>query len=376
MKILIVIDQYDNLSNGTTISAKRFVDGLRKNGNEVQVLSTGRDSEDKFGLKTYKFPKVIDKYFKANEMVFAKPDEDVMRNVFKDQDVIHFYMPFALARKGVKIAEEMHIPHTTAFHVQPENITYAVGLGTNHLINDKIYTYFRTYFNKFRHIHCPSNFIANELKKHDYTAKLHVISNGVDEDFKFERKEKTEEFKDKIIITMVGRYSPEKRQDVLIDAAKKSKYSDKIQLILCGKGQCYEKYKKQSETLKNLPIMRFFDKKELADVLSYTDLYVHSADAEIEAISCLEAIASGNVPIISNSEESATVQFALNDKSLFEHGNSSDLAKKIDYFLDNSDYLQKMRKEYAEFTNKFRIENSIKLMEEMFKEEIEDYERK
>ena len=376
MKILIVIDQYDNLSNGTTISAKRFVDGLRKNGNEVQVLSTGRDSEDKFGLKTYKFPKVIDKYFKANEMVFAKPDEDVMRNVFKDQDVIHFYMPFALARKGVKIAEEMHIPHTTAFHVQPENITYAVGLGTNHLINDKIYTYFRTYFNKFRHIHCPSNFIANELKKHDYTAKLHVISNGVDEDFKFERKEKTEEFKDKIIITMVGRYSPEKRQDVLIDAAKKSKYSDKIQLILCGKGQCYEKYKKQSETLKNLPIMRFFDKKELADVLSYTDLYVHSADAEIEAISCLEAIASGNVPIISNSEESATVQFALNDKSLFEHGNSSDLAKKIDYFLDNSDYLQKMRKEYAEFANKFRIENSIKLMEEMFKEEIEDYGKK
>ena len=56
MKILIVIDQYDNLSNGTTISAKRFVDGLRKNGNEVQVLSTGRDSEHKFGLKTYKFP--------------------------------------------------------------------------------------------------------------------------------------------------------------------------------------------------------------------------------------------------------------------------------------------------------------------------------
>ena len=109
MKILIVIDQYDNLSNGTTISAKRFVDGLRKAGNEVQVLSTGKDDENKFALKTYKFPKIIDKYFKANEMVFAKPDEDVMRNVFKDQDVIHFYMPFALARKGVKIAEEMHI---------------------------------------------------------------------------------------------------------------------------------------------------------------------------------------------------------------------------------------------------------------------------
>lgn len=373
MKILIVIDQYDNLSNGTTISAKRFVDGLRKNGNEVQILSTGKDEENKFVLKTYKFPKVIDKYFKANEMVFAKPDEDVMRKVFANQDVIHFYMPFNLARKGVKIAEEMHIPHTTAFHVQPENITYAVGLGTNHKINDKIYTYFRSYYNKFRHIHCPSNFIANQLKEHGYTAKLHVISNGVDEDFKFNRKEKPEELKDKIIITMVGRYSPEKRQDVLIEAVKKSKYSDKIQLILGGKGQLYKEYVELSKSLKNPPIMKFLTKEELIDVLSYTDIYVHSADAEIEAISCLEAIASGNVPIISNSSESATVQFAMDEESLFEHGNSEDLAKKIDYYLDNPKHLEEKRKNYAEFANKFRIENSIKLMEEMFKEEIGDY---
>lgn len=375
MKILIVIDQYENLSNGTTISAKRFVDGLRKVGNEVQVLSTGKLDENEYSLKTYKFPKIIDKYFKANEMVFAKPDEEVMRNVFKDQDVIHFYMPFKLARKGVKIAEEMQIPHTTAFHVQPENITYAVGLGEKKYINDKIYTYFRSYFNKFRHIHCPSNFIAKQLIEHGYTAKMHVISNGVDDDFVFSRKDKPEELKDKIVITMVGRYSPEKRQDVLIDAIYKSKYSDKIQLILCGQGQCFDKYKELSKNLKNKPIMKFFEKKDLVDVLSYTDIYVHSADAEIEAISCLEAIACGNVPIISNSSESATVQFALNEESLFEHGKSIDLANKIDFFLDNEEHLREMRKAYAEFANKFRIENSIKLMEEMFKEEIGEYEK-
>ena len=373
MKILIVIDQYDNLSNGTTISAKRFVDGLRKNGNEVQILSTGKDEEDKVLLKTYKFPKIIDKYFKANEMVFARPDEEVMRNVFKEQDVIHFYMPFRLAKKGVKIAEEMHIPHTTAFHVQPENITYTMGLGTHHHLNDTIYTYFRNYFNKFRHIHCPSNFIANRLKEHGYTAKLHVISNGVGEEFKYNRKEKPEDLKDKIVITMVGRYSPEKRQDVLIDAIKKSKYENKIQLVLAGKGLCYEQYEKQGKNLTNKPILKFYPKDELVDLLSYTDIYVHSADAEIEAISCLEAIACGNVPIISNSNESATVQFAMDEDSLFEHGNSDDLARKIDYFLDNPKVLEEKRKAYSEFANKFRIENSVKLMEEMFREEIEDY---
>lgn len=376
MKILIVIDQYDNLSNGTTISAKRFVDGLRRSGNEVQVLSSGVDAENKYTLKTYKFPRIIDKYFKANEMVFAKPDEEIMRKVFENQDIIHFYMPFRLAKKGVKIAEEMKVPHTAAFHVQPENITYAVGLGTKQKLNDTIYTYFRSYYNKFNHIHCPSNFIANQLKNHGYTAKLHVISNGVEDEFSFNRKEKPADLKDKIIITMIGRYSPEKRQDVLIDAVSKSKYADKIKLVLAGKGQCYEKYKSQAKILKNEPIMEFFNKKDLIELLSYTDLYIHSADAEIEAISCLEAIACGNVPIISNSKESATTQFAINDESLFEHGNSSDLARKIDYYLDNPKYLEDMRNKYAEFANSFRIENSIKLMEKMFKEEIEDYEKK
>ena len=179
-------------------------------------------------------------------------------------------------------------------------ITISNGTTINHKINDKIYTYFRSYYNKFRHIHCPSNFIGNQLKDHGYTAKLHV----------------------------------------LIEAVKKSKYSDKIQLILGGKGQLYKEYVELSKSLKNPPIMKFLTKKELIDVLSYTDIYVHSADAEIEAISCLEAIASGNVPIISNSSESATVQFAMDEESLFEHENSEDLAKKIDYYLDNPKQLE------------------------------------
>lgn len=34
---------------------------------------------------------------------------------------------------------------------------------------------------------------------------------------------------------MIGRYSNEKRQDVIIDAILKSKYSNKIQLFLVGK---------------------------------------------------------------------------------------------------------------------------------------------
>lgn len=54
MKILIVIDQYDGANNGTTISARRFVKYLRKNGNTVKVLSTGQKEIDKYDFKRSK----------------------------------------------------------------------------------------------------------------------------------------------------------------------------------------------------------------------------------------------------------------------------------------------------------------------------------
>ena len=48
MKILLVMDQYENANNGTTISARRFAEGLRKRGHDVKILTTGTEGEDKF----------------------------------------------------------------------------------------------------------------------------------------------------------------------------------------------------------------------------------------------------------------------------------------------------------------------------------------
>ena len=367
MKILLVIDQYENSNNGTTISARRFAEGLQKMGHTVTVLTTGEEGENKFIVKSLKLPIGISGIIKTQGMNFAVPDKEIIKKAMQDVDVVHFYMPFWLSRSAKKIADELKIPNTAAFHVQPENITYTIKMGKVKLINDKIYEEFRDdFFNKFNRIHCPSNFIANQLKEHGYTAKLYVISNGIQDKFKYLPKEKN----DKFIITMVGRLSGEKRQDLLFEAIKKSKHEKDIQLVLAGKGPKYKQYVKMGEELSNKPIIQFYNEEELLKLLNKTDLYVHTSDAEIEAISCIEAIASGNVPIISNSNKSATPQFALDERSLFEAGDSDDLAKKIDYWLDNSQELEKMRKTYAESANKYRIENSMKKIEEMFEDEI------
>lgn len=373
MKILIVIDQYDGANNGTTISARRFVENLRKRGNEVKVISTGKKDENKYTVKKIKLFPLANWIVTSQGMTFARADKKKLEEAIAWADIVHFYMPFFLSMRGMKIAQRMNKPITAAFHVQPENITYTIGLGKKEKVNDKIYTIFRDcFFNQFRHIHCPSNFIANELKKHGYTAKLHVISNGIEPEWQYRKEEKPEALKDKIVITMVGRLSGEKRQDLLIEAVSKSKYADKIQLIFAGKGPKQGKYEKLSEFLKNKPIFNFYPNEELRKILGYTDLYVHTSDAEIEAISCIEAIATGLVPVIAKSDKSATSQFALDERSKFEAGNSYDLANKIDYWLDNQEERKTMEEKYANHTKQYAIENSMEQIEQMFKEEINE----
>ena len=376
MKILIVIDQYDGANNGTTISARRFVENLRKRGNEVKVISTGKEEEGKYIVNKIHLTPIVNKIVTSQGMVFAKADEEKLREAINWADVVHFYMPFFLSIKGVEIAKKLNKPMTAAFHVQPENITYTIGLGKNNRTNNKIYEIFNNkFFKEFRHIHCPSNFIANELKEHGYTAKLHVISNGIEPDWIYKKSEKPEELKNKIVITMVGRLSGEKRQDVLINAVKQSKYIDKIQLIFAGKGPKEKYYMKLGEKLPNKPIFSFYNKEQLQEVLSYTDLYIHTSDAEIEAISCIEVIATGIVPIIAKSDKSATSQFALDERSTFEAGNSKELTNKIEYWLDNFEEREKMENKYAKHAENYRIEKSMEKIEEMFKEEINETNR-
>lgn len=373
MKILLVIDQFDAANNGTTISAKRFANRLREHGNEVRVVSTGAPSDDKYVVAEWKLP-IGDNLIKAQGMAFGKPETDVLENAVSWADVVHFLMPFSLSIEGLRVCQKLGVPHTAAFHVQPENITSSIGLKDALLLNKALYHTFRdTFYNHFTHIHCPSRFIAEQLKANGYTAKLHVISNGVEPDFRFRRdSEKSPEFAGKIVIMMIGRLSAEKRQDVIIDAVKQSKYADRIQLVFAGQGPLLADLEKQGADLKNPPVFRFFTKEELIDMLAQTDLYVHAADIEIEAISCIEAFATGVVPLIADSKRSATPQFALDKRSLFVPGDSNDLARTIDYWLDNPDERKRMEPQYAEAGKQYGIEHSIALAEEMLREGIAD----
>ena len=370
MKILLVIDTYDTNNNGTSISAQRFAAVLREHGNEVRILTTGEPAPDKFVLKEFKVP-VFNDLIHSHGFQFGQIDLNIIREAVTWADVVHCMMPFGLEIAAKRVADELGVPSTAAFHIQPENMTSSVGLGKVERVNDRFYDVFNTFlYSKFTHIHTPSQFMADELVKHGYKAKIHVISNGIDPAFRYTKHDKEEQYKGKILIMMVGRLSQEKRQDVIINAVPFSKYADRIQLVFAGKGPKYDEYVEMGKALKNPPQFVFLSKEELINLLAQTDLYVHASDMESEAISCIEAFATGLVPIIANSEDSATPQFALDGRSLFAPGRPKDLARAIDYWLDHPAEKAKMEIEYAEHAKQYNIDESVHRCEEMFREAI------
>lgn len=387
MKILLVIDLYLDSNNGTTISARTFANKLMEKGHEVSILTTNKNDVDisKYKEKIYivpymKFGKFAEKKIEDQGMVIAFKDKNVIKEALLDCDIVHFYMPFFLSKYTRDMAIKMGKPMTAAFHIQPENITFNIGLKNSKNASDNLYKLFYKYFYKpFTHIHTPSEFMKDELLKQGYgkNAKIYAISNGIGEKFKYTKTNKPEELKDNIVITMVGRLSPEKRQDLIINACKESKYSDNIKLMIIGKGPMLEEYKKMASNLKIQPTFAFLPQDKLIEVLGYTDIYIHSSDAESEAISCLEAMAIGLPAIISNSKLSATKYFATDERSLFEAGNYHDLAKKIDYLIENESERKELGKEYSKLVlQKYTLDSSVDKIIEMFEEEIKEYNQK
>lgn len=376
MNVTIVCEVLGEENNGTTIAAMNLIRYLIKKGNKVNIVcpdQNRKNEENYYVLPIKNFGKLGNFILKKNCVSLAKYDEKVLRDAIKDADIVHFMVPLFIAKKASKLAKSMNKPITAGFHAQAENFTSHLGLKDCRLANHLAYKYYNNnLFCRVDAIHYPTEFIKDLFEKEiKHSTNGYVISNGVNDIFKPMKIEKKEEFKDKFVILFTGRLSKEKSHMVLIKAVEKSKYKDKIQLIFAGKGPLENKIVKYSKKhLINQPIISFFTRDELVKTINMCDLYCHPAEIEIEAISCLEAICSGLVPIIANSPRCATKAFALDERSLFKVNDYNDLAKKIDYFIENKEEKEKLRLRYLESSVSFEQNHCMEMMENMLKETI------
>jgi 1,2-diacylglycerol 3-alpha-glucosyltransferase len=373
MIITLVIDTFNINNNGTTMSATRFAHGLIGRGHTVRVVACGdpgASGQGSDGIEMFYVPELVvpigSRLAHRQSTLFAKPVKEALTAAIKGADVVHIYQPWPLGRAAERVARRIGVPAIAAFHIQPENVTYNIGLGWFPPAAHVVYVLLRlSFYRRFADIHCPTTFIAAQLRRHGYRARLHVISNGVADSFHTgPPRQPSNDGKFRVI--MVGRFSPEKRQDVLIKAVRQSRHAERIQVHLAGHGPLEKRLRRMGAKLENPAHFGYYSQAELVELIRSCDLYVHTSDVEIEGVSCMEAFSAGLVPVISNSRRSATGQFALGPRNLFRAGDAKALADRIDGWIDDPDGLHTMKETYEKYAELYTVDRSVKEMERVY----------
>ena len=378
MKILFVLECANQPTNGTTASCIRFAKELEKKGHEVTIIGCDRIVGEKYhryyGLPKYHFP-VTDPLIVKGGFLVCRCMIKTIKEAIKGQDVVHLFLPFKLSNVCRLVAQEQGIPCTTAFHIVPQNVTAAMHLAWSCLINGiLLYSFKRYLYNQVKYVHCPSQMAADIMKNHNFkNNEPRVFTNGVIPFFHKVDVTRPKEYEGKFIVCMSGRLVDEKRQDLIIKAVARSKYNDKIQVILLGQGTNYKYYTRLGRKLKNPLVIKFCSHEEVRETLNYIDLYVHASDYEIEGIAAIEAISCGAVPVISDSKYCATKDFAVDkEHCLFKHGSPKDLMKKVEWFYEHPDELNNLRSVYLEESKKYALADQVDKLEQMFVDAIND----
>lgn len=374
MKVCVVCDVLGEPNNGTTIATLNLIRFLIKQGHEVKVVSNdfekaGLPEEVQCKLPTLNLGHLANKIIEDNGVSLAFADTKVLEEAMSWADVVHVQMPLLIGMTAAKIARKLDKPLTASFHCQAENVSAHVGLQNNTHVSKLIYKSF--YHSLYRYcdcVHYPTLFIKKLFEKScGHKTCAYVISNGVNSIYVNKNQERKN---DKFTIVSTGRFSTEKAQELTIKAVSMSKYKDNIRICFAGEGPLKGKYEELAKKLGVDADFSFYTRDQLVDLLNKGDLYIHSAFIEIEAISCIEAICCGMVPVINNAKRSATKYFALDDKSLFRENNPRSLSRKIDFWYENPELKAEYVEKYRVMSKQFEQEECMHMMESMLQDAV------
>ena len=366
LKIAMVIDSYDEGKNGAAISTRRFVELLRKE-HEVFIITTGDPAPGKVVMPRFYAP-MWRKVMKQMNVPMAMPTYSRLRKAIGEVDIVHVQFPFLLGIRSIIIANKLKIPVISTFHIQAEHLAMNAGINSSVFIRYCYKIWMKRIYNASSMVICPSKFAQDELKLYGLTAANMIISNGIPPMFKPCVVKRNSSHDGKFIILSVGRFAPEKQQEIILQAIQASRHRDKIQLILVGEGPMKEKLEQSGRNLPNHPIFLLLTPEELVKYYNMADLFVHAATIEVECMTALEAMGCGLPILIADSPKSATKQFALDDRSLFPCGDVHKLSEKIDYWVEHPEELEKARQQYSDYSQRYRIEYSYEKLADMYSE--------
>ena len=266
MRILIVSDAWSPQVNGVVRTLKTTIEHLRSQGEEVEVIEPGL-------FRTVPCPTY------PEIRLSWRPRRLVMQRIASfSPDVVHIATEGPLGLAARRIALQLDIPLTTAYHTRfPEYVKARFGIPLSWT-----YAYLRWFHNAARITLVPTQVVRSDLMARGFT-RLAIWSRGVDSRVFFPRQGQRLEGEPPIFL-YVGRVAVEKN----IDAFLKLDLPGTKWVV--GEGPELERIRREHPLVRFLGVL---SQDRLAEVYSGADVFVFPSRTDTFGLVLIEALACG-----------------------------------------------------------------------------------
>ena len=360
MRIAFVTDTYEGGISGGAVTGVRFVEALRRH-HDVTVVATGTPAPGKVCIPGFQLPL---RAMRENKITFGWPVRATLEGVFANVDLVHLQFPFYLGFVTVKLARRMGLPLVTAFHVQPENFVYNLGLRAPRVVAWMHRWWIRNVFEPSDAVVVPSQFAADRLREYGLTTPTHVVSNGAHVPVR--RTPRRDRRTPPYLLLCVGRLAPEKRQDVIIDAVARCRHRQQVRLVVAGAGHLEAQLRARAAQLR-LPVeFGYVSDERLAQLYDEAALFIHAGEVELEGMAVVDAMAAGLPVLVADAPDSASRAFASGPEFRFRPGDPNDLAARIDALLDAPTLLSSGSRRSLERATQHDFQRSARTLEHVY----------
>lgn len=361
LKVVYALDAVGDHCAGGLRAGIRVVEKLRAE-HDVVLLGTGAQMPGLISLPEVEVP-FISKQIAKYQFSFAHPDDAVIARALEGADLLHVQLPFWLGHRALAIARQMNIPVVVSHHVQPENLLYNVGIRWRWLSKLLNRVLVKSFYDRADVVVCPTEFSRAELMRFGLRTPAVVISNGIPERFRPAPRALPQ---GTFTLLTVGRLAKEKRQELVLEAVRRSKHRDQIRLYVAGRGPLQKRLEQKAVALNGAAAIGYVPDDTLLSLYQRADLYLHASEVELEGLTVLEAERCGCPALIADAPESAARELALGPEWMFAPNDAASLAERIDFWLDRHELLQAAREQTLLRTSRHGLDRTVRQLESIY----------
>jgi glycosyltransferase involved in cell wall biosynthesis len=358
LRVLIATDQYEPMVGGVPTVTRELARGLAERGHVVEVLApsaSGRSRTaaaptvgDPGGQLTVAFRRSVRWPWYEDQRLGLLTGAAAGKLIAEfEPDVVHVHSPLTLGAAARSAARRRRVPVVYTNHYLPANVHPVSGRADHPgramraagaVFDVGFYGYLTGFANRCDRVTAPTATALLLLRDHGLRAPSQVMSNGIDLDA-FSPGQADESLRRRYalpagrpLVLSVGRLSPEKRADVLIEALARQDVGDSV-LALAGSGPDEGRLRElaaRSGVSERVRFLGFIPGTDLPGLYRLADVFAIASEAELQSLVTMEAMASGLPVVAVNAGALGELVHVGENGFLARPGRSADVAGSLD----------------------------------------------